>query len=359
MSEPSQNRLSCVVGIATYQRADILLDCLRYLRKQTRMPEEIIVADSSPDTGPVRDRIARELPDLPKLTRFAYLDAPRGLAVQRNYILDHTQCDVILFPDDDTLVSPEYTEKIMAVYEADRAGQVGGIEGAVTEGPAAPVEATGQSAPRPGLKQRLRELVQHWGKEAVDGILGRFGLPYYPPGTELPVHGVPDSVKHLPVVAIRNLYGCVMSYRRPLAAQYRFNENLKTYSYMEDFEMSFRVGKDYALLRCLNAPARHLRIQGGRLDPSLVHYLCLINVAYIGRTALDWTPAVRKHIERHAHRDAVLEFGRGFVRKTGFSHYRAARAGLKWVREILAAAPADVLALYMQAAEEGYRQKAF
>jgi GT2 family glycosyltransferase len=357
---PGPNRLSAAVGIATYRRPDILLECLRHLLKQARMPEEVVIADASPDAGKTRERILQELPELPRVTRFAHLESPAGLTLQRNHILDHTHSDVILFPDDDTLMSPQYVDRIMAVYEADTDGKVGGVEGAVTEGGPIP------GAPAPALEGRgrralrwLRGLPEAAVRLVVHSVIDRFGVDYYPPSVMAPVHGVPESLKQMPVVPVRTLYGCVMSYRRPLACRYRFNESLKYYAYMEDFEISYRIGKDYAMLRCLEAPARHLRVQGGRLHPSLVHYLCLINVAYIGRTVMDWTPELRRHLEHYARRDAKLEMFHGCFRKTGFTHYRGAKAGLRQVLAILDAPAEEVARVYERAAQEGFEKKVF
>jgi GT2 family glycosyltransferase len=174
-----------------------------------------------------------------------------------------------------------------------------------------------------------------------------------------PAHGVPETLRHLNLVPVRSLYGCVMSFRLPLARAHRFDENLTLYSYMEDFEMSYRIGKQYALLRCPDAAARHVRVQSGRLHPSVVTYLCLVNVAYIGRRVMDWTPALQRHLERYARRSVHLELIRGCFRKTGFSHYRGARAGLKDVLEIVRAPGTEVPALYIRAAEEGFRHGAY
>src|SRR5262249_17310332 len=117
--------------------------------------------------------------------------------------------------------------------------------------------------------------------------------------SDKPVHDVPDEVKPLGVVPIRTQNGCVMSFRTAAARRERFNEHLRRYGLLEDFDLSFRVGRHQALVRCPEASARHLRIQGGRLDPSLISHLWLLNVALITRTALPWGPALRRYLERH------------------------------------------------------------
>ncbi len=363
MNPPGTPRLTGAVGIATYQRPDILLACLEHLSRQTRLPEEILIADASPPGHDTEARIRRALPELVAKTRLVYLSSEPGTSLQRNRILDQLRSDVVLFLDDDTLVAPEYVERILAVFEADVEQQVAGVEGQVTEGSAGfTLPGSAPASPAPAPRRSLRQavgLVTRLGRRVLEGTLDRFALPYYPETVSRPGHEVPARLRHLPVEPIRTLYGCAMSARAPLAREVRFNENLRRYGFMEDFEFSYRLGKRHALLRCSNAPARHLRFQGGRLHPSLVRYLSLINVAYIGRTALEWTPELSRHIERHARRDAQLERIRGCFRKTGFSHHRAATAGLRQVLRILAAPEEEVVAVYRAAAEEGFARGSF
>jgi hypothetical protein len=324
------------------------------------MPEEVIVADASPEADQTRERVLREAPSLPTVTRFTYLKTPRGTSVQRNIILDHMQSDVVMFLDDDTLVSPEYTAKLVGVYEADTAGRIAGVEGLALDGrepsatPAAPANGSGRRGLR-GLVGGATSVAQ----QMLQSVVRRFALPDYPAPLLRPVHGVPEPLKELPLEPIRSMNGCVMSFRANLARQARFNEHLKRYGFMEDFELSYRLGKEYALVRRLDAPARHVRDMGGRLDPSLVRYLCLINVAYISRTVMDCTPALRQHLERYAHRNMQLEVLQGLFRKTGFSQYRSAKAGLSAVRAILRAPAESFHDVYDRALQQGFDQGRF
>src|SRR4051794_41816632 len=126
MTQPATEALSCAVGIATYKRPDILAECLHCLAGQTRLPQEILIADASPDAGAARERVRRDLPGLADRTRLVHLESPAGLPLQRNQILDQARSDVILFLDDDAFAAPEYVERMMAVYEADPEGRGGG-----------------------------------------------------------------------------------------------------------------------------------------------------------------------------------------------------------------------------------------
>lgn len=363
MSAGDQRKLTCAVGIATYQRHDILRDTLRYLTRQTRLPDEVYIGDSSPNAEEAAAQIKQDIPELSRLPHFQHFLAPRGLTVQRNCILDRTASDVIVFLDDDSLASPEYLANVMAVYEADTAGEVGGVEGLALEGEAARVAEPAAADPSPppprSLKNRLKQWPVGLAQGALDWVKKHYVGDYFPEEYVLPAHGVPAALQGMPVTPVRSLYGCVMSYRTPLAKTYRFNENLKLYAYMEDFDLSYRIGTKYALLKCLNAPARHLRIQGGRLHHSVVEYLVVINLAYIARTAMDWGPTLRRHLERYAARSMHLEMVLGCVRKGGFAKYRAIKAGRKEAQAIYDARAEDLAEVYAQVGQKGFAQQAF
>src|SRR5205814_851064 len=143
------------------------------------------------------------------------------------------------------------------------------------------------------------------------------------------------------------------------ARRERFNEHLRRYGLLEDFDLSFRVGRHQALLRCLDAPARHVRVQGGRLDPTLISHLWMLNVALITRTTLPWGPDLRRHLERHMRRMVLYERIVGVVRKTGLAHYRAVKAGREQALAILDAADDQVMAVYDRALEKAFETGKF
>jgi GT2 family glycosyltransferase len=362
MSEATQRKLTCAIGIATYQRHDILRDALRCLLLQTRLPDEIFIGDASPNAEEAAARIRQDMPELDRLPHLQHFQAPRGSSVQRNHILDRAASDVTLFLDDDSMAAPEYVANLMAVYEADTAEQVGGVEGLALEGEAARVSAPAAPAPSPPPR-KAKEKLRDWAAGLAQGAQGWFKThyvgDYFPEEYVRPVHGVPVPLQGLPVTPVRSLYGCVMSFRTPIARIYRFNEHLKLYAYMEDFELSYRIGTKYALLKCLNAPARHLRMQGGRLHHSVIEYLVLINLAFIARTAMDWGPTLRRHLERYARRAMHMELALGCVRKGGFQKYRALKAGRQECQAIFDARNEDLAQVYAQAAQKGFAQQAF
>jgi hypothetical protein len=59
-----------------------------------------------------------------------------------------------------------------------------------------------------------------------------------------------------------------MNFRTELARRLRFDENLWRYAYLEDFDLSFRVGRTHALVYRPDACFEHREVPSGRVTPS-------------------------------------------------------------------------------------------
>lgn len=336
---------TCTVGIVTYKRRTVLQECLRCLEKQTRLPNEIKVVDASDDSEETEALLRKEFASFFEKVPLIFVKSPKGITRQRNIAADGLTTDVLIYLDDDTLVFPEYVENVMRIFEADTKKIVGGVEGTVV------LDQMNTVGHKGSLKQKLQTFLNFLRIKWIG--------PFYPPHLLSPVVPVPQELNSLSIAALRNLYGCVMSYRTALVQKYRFNENLKLYSFLEDFDLSYRIGKHYALVRCAEARAYHLRAEGGRLDPSLVHYMYLINVAYIGRISLDPEPGLYAFIEAHAQRFAKAEYPFGFLRRSKFSQYRGAYAGYLETKTILSAPQEQLDAVYAEVLHKGLEKKVF
>ncbi|MFC4139888.1 MULTISPECIES: glycosyltransferase family 2 protein [unclassified Microbacterium] len=112
---------NAVVVVATYRRPDYVRTCLEHLQRQTVAPSRIVVVDASPEED----------------TRAVVADFP-GVEYRRNELglgtlaasraigtHDATE-DVVAFIDDDAFAEPEWLERVLAAYEPDDVGAVGG-----------------------------------------------------------------------------------------------------------------------------------------------------------------------------------------------------------------------------------------
>jgi glycosyltransferase involved in cell wall biosynthesis len=330
------NQLTCAVGIITYKRQDMLMECLKHLAAQTRLPDAIIIADASQEAEQAEEHIRNQFSKNSVSTDYIFIKTDLGSCLQRNIILDVVDKDIILFIDDDSLLDPDYIERLMELYQADNLEKVAGIDGIAREGS----QITQHTQAKKSFNFRLK------AHELIQWLRNRYLGSFFPKYIFKPMHDVPEKLKRFDVTAITHLYGCNMSFRVPIAKQTRFNEHLKKYSFMEDFEISYRISKDHVLLQNRDCKLRHLKHLGGRMDPSIIRYFYLVNLAYISRTALDFTPAISAYVLQHAKKYACYEYWLGFIRSSGFKQYKGALAGYEDTQKILAAPPDQVNTVY-------------
>ncbi|GAB3630738.1 hypothetical protein GCM10027421_00910 [Microbacterium shaanxiense] len=116
-----------VVVVATYRRPEYVRTCLEHLGRQTLAPERIVVVDASPDdlTHAVVDEFigASAFPDV----EYRRNDLGAGTLAASRAIgsFDATE-DVVAFIDDDAYAEPQWLAELLAAYEPDDVGAVGG-----------------------------------------------------------------------------------------------------------------------------------------------------------------------------------------------------------------------------------------
>ncbi|MDR2998287.1 MAG: glycosyltransferase family 2 protein [Microbacterium sp.] len=112
---------TAVVVVATFRRPDYVRTCLEHLQRQTVAPSRIVVVDASPD-----DETRTVVEDFPGVEYrrnelgLGTLAASRAIGT-----VDATE-DVVAFIDDDAYAEPEWLERLLAAYEPDDVGAVGG-----------------------------------------------------------------------------------------------------------------------------------------------------------------------------------------------------------------------------------------
>jgi cellulose synthase/poly-beta-1,6-N-acetylglucosamine synthase-like glycosyltransferase len=124
----SETVTSISVCIATHQRSGLLAATLEGLERQIRLPDEIVVSDSStPESAKVVEAFTGRNPGL----TVKYVRSSRkALPWQRSWALQHSSGNVILFLDDDVVLSPQALKTLERAYanlSTDRSRNIAGV----------------------------------------------------------------------------------------------------------------------------------------------------------------------------------------------------------------------------------------
>jgi GT2 family glycosyltransferase len=217
---------------------------------------EIVVVDGDPERSArgVVDELDRAGPGGEGTVR--YLEGPPGLPVQRNVGIDAARGEVVVFTDDDCIVMPGLFD---ALTRAFTDCSVVGATGRVLE----PHEdRIGSDA-----GSRLRWLVLGGGRQ---GTMTSFGF-------RRPIVDVerPRDVQFMP--------GALMSARRAIAAEVRFDERLSGYALGEDDDFAYRLSRR-GRIRYVPAAVVHHRALGTRtMDRRVQDRLVIVNRTYLFR----------------------------------------------------------------------------
>ncbi len=115
------------VCIATHERAELLADTLEGVGRQTRPPDEVIVSDSSRDDA-VRRTVESFSSRYPRLNVSYVRSERKSLPWQRWWAFSHSKGDVVLFIDDDILLSPDALNALSGAWrELSEKREVAGI----------------------------------------------------------------------------------------------------------------------------------------------------------------------------------------------------------------------------------------
>ncbi|MDH7516347.1 MAG: glycosyltransferase family 2 protein [Bacteroidota bacterium] len=114
------------VIIATMNRPAEVGRLLRCLCRQTRPPDEIVVADASSDDE--TERTARSLMSESGV-RLILLRLTAGLCAQRNAGIDAARGDILTFFDDDVIPDARYCEWVVSRFAEDEHDRLVGIGG--------------------------------------------------------------------------------------------------------------------------------------------------------------------------------------------------------------------------------------
>jgi GT2 family glycosyltransferase len=256
------------IGIATRGRAATLAETLQEVAAQQRPPDRLLICHTVPEdiAGAAAVAPAAE-----------FIAAAPGLPRQRNAILDAaaTDCDAVLFLDDDFVAAPDYLAVTAAVLAArpDCVVTTGTVLADGAKGPGIPVA-------------QARAILARDAAAAADRLAA---LPHF------------------------NGYGCNMAVRlAPVLAQgLRFDEALPLYAWYEDIDFTRALGRHGTILRLAGARGVHLGTKTARTPGLRLGYSQVVNPVYLARKGtFPWThalPSLLRHCAINLARSAWPE----------------------------------------------------
>jgi len=241
------------VIIVTKDRPVALAAALESSAKALAPGGEVIAVDGDPkhSAEPVVAELRSRYPALD----MRYLASNPGAALQRNVGLDAASGDVVVYFDDDCTFEPGLFEALMTAYSDPT---VVGATGRIN----CPSRSRLGSNP-----SRLRWLLLGGGRQ---GSVSSFG-------SQRPIIDVeqPHDVEFMG--------GPLMSARRDVAAEVRFDELLTDYSLVEDLDFSYRLSRRGRILYEPSAVVTHHELGWDQRDQRQVNRVQVINRTYLFR----------------------------------------------------------------------------
>ncbi len=234
-------------------RPESLKKCLDSLASQTVPPTEVIIVHAGWDER-LGERLARDYHTAPFALR--YVRSRPSLVLQRNLGIERSSGAVVFFLDDDVVLEPEYVERVLDVYLADTAEDVGGVQGSITN-------ALGLRWGTAWLRRLF--LLTRPGKR---GHLQRSGFPCLS-------FAVAQSTD------VEVFSGCMMSFRRKWLDRHRFDEALEKDWSGDDWDLSYRISRQARLVQLPNARLAHDQVEASRDSLRNVWRMTVTNHRYL------------------------------------------------------------------------------
>ncbi len=248
------------VIICTRNRFDDFTKTLSSLIAQTRLPDELIVVDSSDGK---KLEVYLGSVDLPFPVR--YFHTQPGLTLQRNHGIRECKNELLLFFDDDVDLDNNYLAEAEKVFINDTKNAIGAVGGKIIE--------------KTSLSLRLKlEQFTFYVLRLIFGVVGTRNGKFYPSG--MPSH----PSKNQPSGYIECLSGCCMAFRRDVFEKAKFDEALAHYGLMEDVDISKQtLDAGYKIYYQTSATLIHNESPMNRLKVQQWAEMSVVNYDYLFR----------------------------------------------------------------------------
>jgi GT2 family glycosyltransferase len=212
------------VIIPTKNRFHDIIECIKSILVQTLLPDEIIIVDAS-DTQELNSKIEEFKSEK---TKSLYIHTKPGLTYQRNVGIGASCGDIVFFLDDDVILDNDFVKEIVNVFENDKERKIGGVCGDIIN-----------------IKNQNRSVI-HSLKGTISSILATIFFRYKIGNGKFRLSGFPTYPYGVnKILNVECLPGGLTAYRRAVLNEFKFDENLHGYCFMEDDDFSYRVSRKY------------------------------------------------------------------------------------------------------------------
>lgn len=259
-----ENNYTLDVIIATKERANEVRKCVGSLIRQSFLPTNLIIVDAS-DKNELEERLKKELSNTK--IKLKYIKSKPGLTYQRNLGVKNSLSSFVLFLDDDVILNPNYIQEVINVFANDSEIKIGGITGKIT------------NVKRQSLVSKIIRKLFFLAEQKTGEVKNSWANNMIVPDIDTPIK-------------VGWLSGCNQCYRKDVFQTYIFDENLISYSYMEDVDFSYRVSRLYNLFYIPQATLIHNNqaAQSTRLKRREKQKMFMVNLHYLFKKNIPDTP---------------------------------------------------------------------
>ena len=214
--------------IPTRNRIHLLIDCIDSILSQSYLPKEIIIVDSS-SNGNFSETIKNKFSD-EKKPMLRYVSTSIANAnFQRNLGISMTECDLVTFLDDDTILDQNYLSEINSFFSKYGTQGTGAVSGRILS------------------KQTFK--YESFKPFSISLLVSKIFLLWHYGDGKFQTSGIPTLIdpKINQLQEIEYIHGGSATLPRNILNEFSFDEKMPCWSVFEDDDLALRISKKYKM----------------------------------------------------------------------------------------------------------------